>query len=97
MGIADTSGGLETTFDKISELSHHCKFKDCTHNGEKGCAVLEAMETGELDQGIYENFMKLEREKSHFETTVAEKRKKEKLLGKIVKDYHKKDVKKRGH
>jgi ribosome biogenesis GTPase len=96
VGIADTSGGLQTTFDQIVELSYHCKFKDCTHTSEKGCAVLEALETGELDQNIYENFMKLEREKSHFETSVAEKRKKEKMFGRIVKDFHKKDIKNRG-
>lgn len=96
VGIADTSGGLETTFDKIFELSHHCKFKNCSHTSEKGCAVLEALEKGELDPGNYENFMKLEREKAHFETSVAEKRKKEKLFGKILKDYQKKDIKNKG-
>jgi ribosome biogenesis GTPase / thiamine phosphate phosphatase len=96
VGIADTSGGLETTFGRISELSQNCKFKNCTHTGEKGCAVLEALKTSELDQRVYENFMKLEREKSHFETSVAEKRKKDKSLGKIVKDYHKKDIKNKG-
>lgn len=96
VGIEATSGGLQTTFDQIVELSHHCKFKDCTHTSEKGCAVLEALETGELDQNIYENFMKLEREKLHFETSVAEKRKKEKMFGRILKDYHKKDIKNKG-
>jgi ribosome biogenesis GTPase len=96
VGIANTSGGLETTFDQIFELSHRCKFQDCTHTSERGCAVLEALENGELDQSTYENFMKLEREKSHFETSVAEKRKKEKSFGKIVKDYYKKDIKNKG-
>jgi ribosome biogenesis GTPase / thiamine phosphate phosphatase len=97
VGIAYNSGGLETTFDKISDLSQKCRFKDCTHTSETGCAVLEALENGKLDQSTYENFMKLEREKKHFETSVAEKRKKEKSFGKIVKDYIKKDVKNRGH
>lgn len=96
VGIAATSDGLQTTFDQIVELSHYCKFKDCSHTSEKGCAVLEALESGELDQNIYENFMKLEREKSHFETSVAEKRKKEKMFGKILKDYQKKDIKNKG-
>lgn len=93
VGITDIAEGLETTFGKISELSQNCKFKNCTHTTETGCAVLEALENGELEQGVYENFLKLEREKTHFETTVAEKRKKEKLFGKILKDYHKRNVK----
>ncbi len=96
VGIADVAYGLETTFDKIIDFSKNCKFKDCTHISETGCAVLEALENGDLDQSTYENFLKLEREKTHFETSLAEKRKKEKRFGKIIKDYHKKNVKNRG-
>jgi len=93
VGIADSTSGLEITFDKIVSLSQNCKFKDCTHINEAGCSVLEAMEKGELDKASYENYLKMEREKAHFESTVAEKRKKEKAFGKILKDYHKKDIK----
>ncbi len=95
VGIADTTNGLETTFEKIISLSHNCRFKDCTHTSEAGCAVLEALEKGELDSGTYDNYLKMEREKAHFQSTIAERRKKEKILGKILKDYHKLDVKKR--
>jgi ribosome biogenesis GTPase / thiamine phosphate phosphatase len=97
VGIADAANGLETTFDKIIDLSRICKFIDCTHISETGCAVLEALENGVLDQSSYENFLKLEREKTHFETSVAEKRKKEKIFGKIIKDYYKRDIKNRKH
>ena len=93
VGIADSTNGLEITFDKIAGLSLHCKFKDCTHTNETGCSVLEAVEQGEIDQASYENYLKMERERAHFESTVAEKRKKEKIFGKILKDYHKKDIK----
>jgi len=95
VGIADTADGLETTFDKISSFSQNCKFKDCTHTSEIGCSVLEAVEKGEIDRGSYENYLKMEREKKYFESSVAERRKKEKILGKIIKDYSKKDVKRR--
>ncbi len=95
VGIADAAGGLETAFDKITELSKHCRFKDCTHITETGCAVLEAVEKGELDSNAYENYLKMERERAHFETTAAERRKKEKMFGKVVKDYIKKDIKNR--
>lgn len=93
VGIADTTSGLEITFDRIVSLSKNCKFKDCTHISEAGCCVLEAIENGEIDQSSYENYLKMEREKTHFESTVAERRKKGKDFGKIVKNY-KKDIKK---
>ncbi|NTW45351.1 MAG: ribosome small subunit-dependent GTPase A, partial [Anaerolineaceae bacterium] len=93
VGIVDPTGGLEITFDMIFSLAQNCKFKDCTHTTETGCSVLEAVEKGEIDRASYENYLKLEREKAHFEATVSERRKKEKEFGKIMKNY-KKDMKK---
>ncbi len=93
VGIADTSSGLETTFDKIIRHSQNCKFKDCTHKNEVGCSVIKAVENGEIDKKSYENFLKLEREKAHYESTIEERRKKEKEFGKVFKNY-KKDMKK---
>jgi ribosome biogenesis GTPase len=89
VGIADTAHGLELTFDQILNLSKNCKFKDCTHHHESGCAVLEAVENGELDKGAFENYLKMEREKAHFESSAADRRKKDKEFGKFVKNYHK--------
>lgn len=93
VGIADTAFGLETTFDIIVGLSQNCKFKDCSHTNEVGCSVIEAVEKGELDKGSYENYLKMEREKAHFESTVAERRKNDKDFGKMMKNY-KKDMNK---
>lgn len=92
LGIADTSGGLEITFDSIIKLSKNCRYDDCTHTGEAGCAVIEAVDKGEIEFASFENYLKLEREKAHYESTVFEKRKKDKQFGKIMKNY-KKDVK----
>jgi ribosome biogenesis GTPase len=89
VGIADAGSGLEITFDLIFQLSEDCKFKDCTHTNEVGCAVLEAVENGRIDPASYENYRKMEREKAHFEATIAEKRKREKEFGKIMKNYKK--------
>ena len=89
VGIADSTSGLEITFDRIIRLSQHCKFKDCTHTNEIGCSVIEAVEKGEIDQASYENYLKLEREKVHFESSVIERRKKDKEFGKMVKNYKK--------
>ena len=93
VGITDTESGLENTFNVITGLSQKCKFKDCTHTGEKGCAVIEALDKGQLDPGAYDNYIKMEREKSHFESTLAERKQKEKEFGKLLKNY-KKDIKK---
>ncbi len=93
VGIADSSGGLEITFDRIVGLSKNCKFKDCTHANEVGCSVLEAVENGEIDRNSYENYRKMEREKAHFEASVAEKRSHDKQFGKMMKNY-KKDMNK---
>lgn len=92
VGIADSEGGLEKTFDEISVLSPRCKFIDCTHTSETGCAVIAAVKRGEISQASYENYLRMVREKTHFESTVAERRKKEKEFGKYMKNY-KKDIK----
>lgn len=93
VGIVDTADGLETTFDVVFSLAQSCKFKDCTHTNETGCSVIEAVEKGRLDKSLFENYQKMQRERLFFETSVAEKKKKEKIFGKILKDYKKRDVK----
>ncbi len=89
VGIADSTGGLEITFDAISRLAEGCRFKDCTHTSEAGCSVLEAVEKGEIDKGSHENYLRMLREKSHFEATVVERRKRDKEFGKMMKNYKK--------
>ena len=94
IGITDSSGGLEKTFYTIIELSNSCKYRDCTHTTEKNCAVLEALRNGKIDKSSYKNYLKMEQEREHFESTVAEKRKKDKDFGKMIKNY-KKDINKK--
>ncbi len=85
LGIASEAGGIEQTFDQITELTRNCKFNDCTHTEEVGCAVLEALESGELDAASFENYHKLMREQAHFSSTIAERREKDKKMGKLYK------------
>jgi len=89
VGIADSTDGLEITFETIVELSRNCKYKDCTHMTEIDCEVIAAVENGEIDKSSYENYLKMEREKEHFESTIVEKRKKDKDFGKMIKNYKK--------
>lgn len=85
VGIADSNEGLDITFDAIIQYSSECKYKDCSHVSEQGCAVIMAVENDEIDRTSYNNYLKMEREKEHFESTVAERRKKDKDFGKMVK------------
>jgi ribosome biogenesis GTPase len=66
-------------------LSEACRYDNCTHEEEPGCAVLEAVSDGSLDKMVYRNFLKLKREAKHYESTVADKRKADKEFGKMVK------------
>lgn len=91
VGIADAGEGLQITFDEIRTLASECKFKDCTHTNEIGCAVIAAVEGGDIDEEAYGNYLKMEREKEHFELSVAERRKKDKAFGKMIKNV-KKDI-----
>jgi len=89
VGIVDRGEGTDSTFNKILSFTNKCKYKNCTHTKETGCAVREAVEKGEINKSTYDNFLKIEREKTHFESSVAERRKKDKDFGKFMKNYKK--------
>ena len=86
VGMTDTSEGIDNFFDEISELSKNCKYADCTHTNEPGCAVLEALRSGNLDEGKYANYVSLKKEAEHYEMTELEKRTKGKQFGKFMKN-----------
>jgi ribosome biogenesis GTPase len=95
LGIADSGDGLDITFDSILNHARHCRYRDCTHTSEDACAVIEAVEQGKINRELYNNYLRLEREKSHFESSLAERRQKDKDFGKMVKNV-KRDIKKLG-
>ncbi|MEH6538439.1 MAG: ribosome small subunit-dependent GTPase A [Psychroserpens sp.] len=89
VGITDDSDGFEITFEEILNLSKNCKYNDCTHTNEDGCAVLTALENNDLNPESYENFLKMEKERIHFESDVQDRKKKGKDLGKLIKNMKK--------
>jgi ribosome biogenesis GTPase len=89
VGMTDSITGLEQTFDRIFELAQNCRFKDCRHVNEAGCAVLEALEAGEINPAFHENFIRMEKERVHFESSAQERKQKDKNLGKLIKNYKK--------
>ncbi|WMM24972.1 ribosome small subunit-dependent GTPase A [Tissierella sp. MB52-C2] len=83
LALWNTQDGLDTTFSEIEELSRLCKFKDCSHNKEPGCAIKSALTTGELSHDRWDNYIKLQKEaKFAAKKEQLNLKKKEKLLRK---------------
>lgn len=89
IGITDFSNAENIVFDEIAELASKCRFKDCTHTSEPGCAVLDAVETGEISLDRLKNYRKLSREAEHFSISVSERKRRDKNFGKMVKEVKK--------
>ena len=86
--------GLAMTFDQISELSQLCRYKDCSHEVEAGCAVLEALEEGSLSRVDYDNYLKLKGEDAYMESRSSqkaylEKKARDKQLHKDIRSVYK--------
>ena len=62
LGMWDSGEGIGTAFEDIEELARACKFSNCTHTAEPGCAIQKALAEGRLDAGRWESFRKLRRE-----------------------------------
>lgn len=90
----DDAGSLDKVMD-FSRFEGQCRYNDCQHIHEDGCAIIEAVERGDIDQGVYDNYLKLRKEAWHFTTSVHEKRKRGKSFARMVKEV-KKNSSKRG-
>ena len=65
LGMWDSGSGIDTAFADIEELSRSCKYADCTHTAEPGCAVLRALEEGMLDAARLASYRKLKTENNY--------------------------------
>jgi ribosome biogenesis GTPase len=74
---------------EISDYAGSCRFADCTHTGEPGCAVIQAIDDGLLKRDVYESYLKLRREARHFSTAEHEKRKRDKSFSRLVEEVKK--------
>ncbi|MGI9276382.1 MAG: ribosome small subunit-dependent GTPase A [Endozoicomonas sp.] len=83
--LADCESGVEATFSDIRELSDQCRFFDCQHQGEPGCAVAEALEDGRLDQRRLDNYQKLMREQALNAASLAERRASDRDLSRLYR------------
>jgi ribosome biogenesis GTPase len=85
LGIMGAGDGLSLGFEDIARLSALCRFADCRHEREPGCAVRAAVEQNELSEDRYANYVKLKKESEHYERSYVDQRKKDKAFGRFIK------------
>lgn len=83
--IVDVGDGISDVFDDIVELESQCRFSNCRHQSEPGCAVQKAIEAGELDPIRLDRFQKLQREERHNSEQLHEAHARDRAFGKMVK------------
>ncbi len=85
LGLVGVGASIDDSFSDIHELSKNCRFNDCTHSVEAGCAILVAVQNGSLSEARYQSYMKLIKESQFHEMTYVERRKKDKQFGRMIK------------
>lgn len=82
--LTDCEKGVNDTFSEITELADQCRFADCQHGSEPGCAIQAALAEGSLAERRFVSYQKLLREQAFNGATLAEKRTKDKAFGKMI-------------
>jgi ribosome biogenesis GTPase / thiamine phosphate phosphatase len=85
LGNFSVETGIDETFTEIAGLSEQCQFNDCTHVNEKNCAILKAVEDGQVAEKRYQNYIKMKKESIYYEMSYLEKKQKDKQFGKFCK------------
>ena len=88
LGMWDVAEGVDRAFSDIEEIAAGCRFADCRHNGEPGCAVRAAIDCGELDEARLKSYQKLRTEADYAAgktNYLSQKEKKFKTISKINK------------
>jgi len=85
LGVIAVSESIQESFSEIRELSEACRFNDCTHTTEDGCAVLQAVERGEVSLQRYQSYIKLRKESEFHALSYLERRKKDRRFGRMIK------------
>lgn len=85
LGLHDAAPAIDAVFDDVAELAAACRFADCRHAGEPGCAVGAAIAEGRLDPDRLARWQKLKREDAHSSATLAESRERDRAFGRMVR------------
>jgi ribosome biogenesis GTPase len=89
LGLLGDGDGMNESFAEIRDLSLTCRFSNCTHTQEPGCAVLQSLKKGDLSEERYQSYLKLRKESAYYDLSYVEKRKKDKKFGRFFKSYKK--------
>jgi ribosome biogenesis GTPase len=89
--LTDVADGIGMLFDDLTELAQGCRFNDCTHDVEPGCAVQAAIASGDLDAGRLARWQKLVREDRFNSESIHQAHQRNRAFGKM----HRKVVDKR--
>jgi len=89
LGLLGAGEGVDKGFEDIIELSTACRYADCSHTQESGCAVLAAIANHGLSEERYLSYLKLRKESDFHEMSYLEKRKKDKAFGRFIKEVKK--------
>ncbi len=84
--LTDASDGIEEVFDDIAALAAACRFADCKHETEPGCAVRAALADGSLDPERFARYGKLSREDARNSEALHQRHARERAFGRGVKD-----------
>lgn len=83
--LQDSEEGIQTLFADLEELAAECRFTDCQHDGEPGCAIATAIKAETLDPARLMRWQKLQREDQYNSETIAQSRARDRAFGKMVK------------
>lgn len=83
--LTDMADGIDETFAEIAALASQCRFRDCAHGPEPGCAVQAAVRAGEVDAARVERWKKLHEENAGHTASALDRRRKGKNLSQRVK------------
>jgi ribosome biogenesis GTPase len=88
-GVLGAAAGLDDRYADIADHAARCRYRDCSHAGEPGCAVRAAVESGELSREHVENYEKLKQEAAYNQMSYADKRHKDRAFGRFIKSVKK--------
>ena len=83
--LTDVQSGLEDVFAEIGAFANSCHFADCTHEEEPDCGIAAAVASGDVDPDRVSRWRKLVREEAHNRESIAERRARDKSIGKYYK------------
>lgn len=85
LGIAQAETGVEAMFEDVEALAQQCRFADCAHASEPGCAVQAAIDSGGLDSERLASYKKLKREEAYNTESLAERHSRSRAFGKMTR------------